>query len=146
MSTHTYGYGVNTDCITNTTIEKIKSLIAMAPNVLACCEPDYADAEAEGTSTPFEFAEYLAEGWDGREEAGLATILAAVITECEGIYVEGTTDGYNTYLILAEKLPWEYNEKEKALTDETLNAIFRKYISVLTDKELVICRRDVEYD
>lgn len=146
MSTHTYGYGVNTDCITNTTIEKIKTLIAMAPNIHALCESVYSDAEDDGISSPFEFADYLAEGWDGREEAGLATILAVVITECEGIYVEGTTDGDNTYLILAEKLPWEYNKKEKALTDETLDAIFRKYISVLTDKDLVICRRDVEYD
>lgn len=146
MSIHIYGYGVNTDCITNTTIEKIKALIAMAPNVLADCEPNYADAEAEGASTPFEFAEYLAEGWDGREEAGLATILAAVITECEGVYIEGTNDGYNTFLILAAKFPWEYNEKEKALTNESLDAIFRKYISILTDESLVICERDVEYD
>lgn len=147
MSTQINGYGICTNDIKNTTIEKIKALIAMAPNVQAYCLPDYEDAEEDGVSTPEEFADYLGQGWDGHDEGGLATLLAVVIGECEGLKLLDTVDSIcDAFLILPEKLPWEYTDQEKALTKEDLNAIFRKYISVLTDEEIAIGYKYIEND
>lgn len=35
------------------------------------------------------------------------------------------------YIMFAEALPWQYNDKEKALTQESLTGIFKKYFDEL---------------
>lgn len=144
MSVHTYGHGICTDDI-HTTVDKIKALIAMAPNAYELCVDAFKDAENDEITRPDEFAEYMGQGWDGHEEAGLATLLAVVINECEGIDMYASMDDYgNTFLIMQEKLPWHCTHREKNLTEDGINAIIRKYVSVLTDDEIEIKYQEIE--
>lgn len=146
MSIITYGHGICTDNI-HTTIDKIKTLLTMAPRAYDLCCDAFKDAEDDGIDTVDEFADYIGQGWSHHEEAGLATILAVVINECEDIMLLATTDSCaNAFLIMPEKLPWKLTDKQKALTEESLNDIFRKYINVLTDEPIIIEYQSIEND
>ena len=146
MSFHIYGHGICTDDI-KTSIDKIKTLIAMAPNAQDMLKDAYADAEEDEITDVEEWAEFMGQGWSDHEEAGLATILAIVINELEGIHLLATTDSQCVgYLVMREKLPWHQTYREKNLTEESLNNIFHKYVSVLTDKPITIEYKDIEYD
>ena len=146
MSFHIYGHGICTDDI-KTSIDKIKTLIAMAPNTQDMLKDAYADAEADEITDVNEWAEYMGQGWSDHEEAGLATILAVVINELEGIHLLATTDSQAiAYLVMQEKLPWQYSYREKQLTEEALNDMFKKYVNVLTDTPITIEYKHIEYD
>ena len=76
---------------------------------------------------------------------GIATILANVIHEAEGIWFTACTD-YNcaVYLIYQPCYPWELQEIERNLTEESIRLILVKYISILTDQILTIEYHSVE--
>lgn len=146
MSIITYGHGICTDNI-HTTIDKIKTLLAMAPRAYDLCVDAFKDAEEDGITTVDEFADYIGQGWDEYEEAGLATILAVVINEREGIKLLPTMDcaGFS-YLVMPERLPWNFNHADKNLTEDGLNNIIGKYVRMLTDEDIEIKYWHIESD
>lgn len=77
---------------------------------------------------------------------GLAEILYEVIKEVEEIDLLLCTDsGGKTYLIYMPSYPWTpKTEKEKELTEEKLENMFRKYLRIVTDEQLPVDYKSVE--
>ena len=77
---------------------------------------------------------------------GLAEILYEVIKEVEEIDLLLCTDsGGKTYLIYTPSYPWTpKTEKEKELTEEKLENMFRKYLRIVTDEQLPVDYKSVE--
>ena len=77
---------------------------------------------------------------------GLAEILYEVIKEVEEIDLLLCTDsGDKTYLIYTPSYPWTpKTEKEKELTEEKLENMFRKYLRIVTDEQLPVDYKSVE--
>lgn len=63
---------------------------------------------------------------------GLSYILTLVIAECEDVHMTAILDeNCYEYLLFEKRYPWKLTEKEKALTEEDVVNIFRKYVGVL---------------
>lgn len=77
---------------------------------------------------------------------GLTEILYEVIKEVEEIDLLLCTDsGGKTYLIYTPSYPWTpKTEKEKELTEEKLENMFRKYLRIVTDEQLPVDYKSVE--
>lgn len=149
-----HGHGICTDFSMRGKFEKIKTsedlaslkkLINMAPKFAA----DHTMATLEAMEKRI-FEDQMSLAWaasdlmyaifgDDAGSCGLSHILALVIAECEDIHLVSTLDGdCNEYLLLAKKFPWQMTEREKSLTQSELDAIFDKYVSVLTDEPIEI--------
>lgn len=76
-------------------------------------------------------------GWyeNGGEE-GLHAYLAFVMSKEENIVFESYDDKYGgRYIFICAEMPWDYEEKLRAVTKDEVNEIFRKYISQISEKE-----------
>lgn len=149
------GYGICVDDI-KTSIADIKLLIALAPNLAQELAPYIEELECDfgPDDNPHDFAMELTDGlWDG-QEGGLHVLMAKVIEECEGVRLVGVNACDCTgYLILEDKAPWEYNDKEKALTEDGLRLMLNRYIGVLSagnnaprSWSLMLMRQFIEVD
>ena len=140
---HNYGYGICTDEI-NTNMERLQELIAMAPNF----KKDFNEAVEE-----WKQGENIMPSLGDIDEIltdmdlfyGIASVLSVVIEEVEGIRLVACDD-YNclNYVMLPAWLPWDYNAKELKMTEESVEDLFRKYINILTDKQVTIDFQAVE--
>ena len=145
MSIIKHGHGVCTDDAKIRNIESVKALVATAPKLQTRLANDIADIEAE-TNDINEFIDELA-GCLADDTAGIATILAVVIKEREGIRLLATTDSACfCYLILPNRNPWDYNALEKDLTEQKLNQIISNYLRMVTDTDLTINEKTIEWD
>lgn len=138
---HTYGYGICVDDI-ETTPEKLLKLASMKPAVLKDIRDYLNDIYEDG----YEDTELTMDDFDGLEgdycERGVAYVLYQVIDEIDVIFADGY-DGV-PYILYSPSYPWRMTEKEINLTQEDVDNIFRKYVSVLTDKPIVIDYHCVE--
>ena len=135
---HTYGYGICTDEI-ETTADKIEELLKFAPKLKNEMHEWFEDCDI--IEPTIEDYEEFDQNWCG----GIATILQSVIIEAEQI--EFTyADDFNCarYLLYSPKYPWRMQNNENNLTEDDIANIFRKYISILTDKEIIIDYQSVE--
>lgn len=148
MSYHTwtsYGYGICVDDIEGVTMKGLLELIHKAPEF----EKEFLEWLAEIYEEPIEELEVncVLEDWeDDCCYNGIAPILRDVINEAEGLslYIAEDFDGVQ-YLMLSPHYPWsEIAAKERELTHEAMNEIFRNYIQVLTDKKIDIDYQSVE--
>lgn len=141
---HFYGYGIKVDAIGEVPIERLKSLIDLAPvfkdkihkeldemQVKDADLMDYCDA-MHRADLDFAFLD-------------LAAILKYVMEEVEGLEFVAC-DNYDNehFLVFTPQYPWRMTEAEKQITEESLNDLFRKYVRVLTDKEIAIDYQSVE--
>ena len=131
---HNYGYGVCTTGIAaNTTVDKIERLLELAPKFkeemkLYFEEANIIDPRVDNYVRYDESCRY-----------GIASVLQEVIEEAEGIEFCACDDlDSKCYLIYSSKYPWELTEKDMSLTEEKLGDILKKYISILTNKEITI--------
>lgn len=144
-----YGYGVAFDGYCNipggsvrpASTQRILQLIHMAPdyeqealselNLLLC---DNAYTGKAISELPVNVVvEWLVQD-DESYCSGIAPILRDVIAEAEGIpLVAYSTENCLDYLVLAPCLPWNTSFKVKQLTQEKLDAILHKYMSIITD-------------
>lgn len=132
-SWHNYGYGICTDDLDITDVSRIEKLIHMAPQYELQIRQKLTEAEIEDPTVD----DYL--DLDEDYNCGIATILANVIHETEGIWFTACDDyNYSVYLIYQPSYPWELQEKERNLTEESIRLILVKYISILTDQILTI--------
>ena len=128
---HNYGYGICVDDIQAQSVQRLQALLKLAPKLdgrihawlsdLSVTEPDWDD--------------YM----------GLATILQQVIEEADGLCLTACDDSSGrTYLIYQPRYPWEITEKELDLTEDKLNELFSRYVSILTDDPIEIDAQEVE--
>ena len=124
------GYGIQFDskCGTDTTVDRIKQLLELAPEVKA-------DVEAWLKDIDISLDEVMVDDYadfDQDYNNGIPALIAKVINAVEGIFVEAASDDDGVlYLYLCCCMPWGYNEKERNLTAEELEDIFRKYWNIL---------------
>ena len=126
---YTYGYGICTDKIQISSVESLKKLISFAPNYEINLKKWFAENEIK-EPTIDDYLEY-----DEEEYCRLASILKAVILEIEGIEFTACDnfDGEN-YLVYEPSYPWYMSKKDNMLTEEKVEEILRKYISVITEQ------------
>lgn len=133
------GYGIQFDykCGTNTTVEKIRSLLALAPKVREEVEQWFKDIDLVSDDVLVDdYADF-----DQDNYCGMPALIAKVIREVENIHIEAEADEDGTlYLFLCACMPWEFSEKERNLSEEGLCDIFRKYWNMLYDSEADIDR------
>ena len=142
-----YGYGICVDDI-DTDFQKIEKLISLAPRFNAkfkkalelWMDGDYGyDAFNIDLNDLNEILHNMDLSY------GLADILAGVIEELEGIRLVACDD-YDSidYLIFPACLPWNFNNKERRMTEKSVEELFRKYVGFLSEKEVKIEWQSVE--
>lgn len=136
---HTYGYGVCVSEIKDTSVERLQSLISMAPVYQRNIQGWLSDC---GISEPT-YEDYMEFDQDFR--LGLATMLKEVISEAENIELEAC-DSYDgeTYLLYCPEYPWNQDGHKQLTTEDAAIELFQKYISVLTDEPIDIDYQSVE--
>lgn len=145
MSYHSWttdGFGFCVDDI-KTNPEKLLKLAAMKPDVLEQVR-DYLNEYFEGEE--YSDDKLVMADFDDLEgdycERDITYILYHVIDEIPVVYVSD----YNgtPYILYCPTYPWNLGENERSLTADKVEAIFRKYIGVLTDKYVPIDYYSVE--
>lgn len=139
QSWHNYGHGICTDDIKEHNIQRLKTLLSMAP----IFEGKVQDRLSREAITSPQWDDYMA--YDTDYELGLATILNEVIGEAEGIALTACDD-YNgkTYLLYQPKYPWELTDAERGLTKKRVEEIFQRYVGILTDDFIPVGAQEVE--
>ena len=138
-SWHIYGYGICVSDITEQSVERLETLLSMAP---AYQKDIHKWLDEREVSNP-EFEDYME--FDQDFGLGLASILKEVILEAEGVELEACNsyDGMN-YLLYGPDYSWHPNKGKRLMTEKDAEEIFRKYISVLTDETIEIDYQSVE--
>lgn len=133
-----YGYGICTDDLPLNN-DNLEELMSRAPIFLEECNRWLE--ENRGVDCPRGLDYFDAEDID----YGIATILAEVILEAEGLYFTACDDfDGKTYLIYQPCYPWEMNERDSVMTEEKIADILREYVGILTDSPIEIGHHDVE--
>lgn len=148
---HTYGYGICVDDINEKEldIDTVTRFISMAPEYEAKlikhinhCERQEGDPENIYENVSLDTLLELSDP-DGIYQ-GIGPILKGVMDECEHLFF-ALCDDFNCeqYLLFAQDYPWVMSEKEKHITEEDVEKIFRKYVSMITSNEITIDYREV---
>ena len=136
---HTYGYGVKVSELQNISMSKVVELIQTAP--------EYAKSFNDWLKNN-DIKEPTLEDLEEFDEdycIGLATVLAAVICEREGIELTACNDFENeTYLLYAQTYPWYLSDKEKTLKEQDIRLLLVRYFSKITDEVITIDYYDPE--
>ena len=130
------GYGIQFDskCGTDTTVHRIQQLLEFAPNINSKVNQWLSELGITAeTVTVDDYSEFDQDFYNG-----IPALIAKVIQEAEDIYVEAADDDNGfLYLYLCACMPWAYSEKERNLTNEDLDNIFRKYWNILYPQKVV---------
>ena len=133
VSWHTYGYGVKVSELQKISMSKVVELIQTAPEYAKSFNDWLKNNDIEEPTL-----EDLEE-FDDDYGIGLATILAKVIRECEGIELTACNDlNDEAYLLYAETYPWYIPENQKSLKEEDIQSLMVKYLSKLTDEAITV--------
>lgn len=134
----TDGFGFCVDDI-NTTPEKLLKLAAMEPSVDKIVKDYIEDLNISIDELTVDDFDYL----EGEYyEHGIAYILYNVISEIPIVFA----DDYCgiPYILYCPSYPWSMNEKEHILSQDDVEEIFKKYIKILTDENIIIDYYSVE--
>lgn len=136
---HNYGYGICVSDIDEPSVERLNALLECAPESKARINSWFAENDID-KPTYDDYMEY-----DYTYMYGLATLLAEVIEEAEGVTLTACSnfDG-DQYLIYQPSYPWDRTEAEADLTSEKIDEILIKYVSILTDESIDIDYQSVE--
>lgn len=80
---------------------------------------------------------WIADFEDENGNTGFMGIFAGAIKENEGIDVEYYNGDGDSAILYTYRLPWEMTDKEKALTEADLHAVFKKYLDELGVEALI---------
>lgn len=138
-SWHTYGYGICVSDITDESLERLKSLISLAPEYQKKIQEWLDDC---GIYEPA-YEDYLES--DQEFMLGLATVLKEVILEAEDVDLVACDchDGKD-YLLYVPDYPWNQGKHRQLMTEEAVAELFQKYVSILTDQAIEIDYQSVE--
>jgi len=136
---HNYGYGICVNNLTINSVERVEKLLALAPEFRKQVHNQFKDCDIDNPTID----DY--EECDGDRYLGFATILSEVIYEAEGIELL-PCDDFNScrYLIYPPIYPWQMNEIDLSMTEEKIDELFQKYISIITDTPIEITYQEVE--
>lgn len=67
---------------------------------------------------------------------GLSAMLVDIINEHEGIELAAYDDIPNGCIYIPDQQPWQFNEKEKTLTPDSIQEIFEKYLNQITEDRI----------
>ena len=136
MSYHVWsedGYGISTKGIElTTTVERIESLLEYAPVFRDDIHNYFKESDIEKPTVE----DYL--DFDQDYGHGAAYLLKEVIKEAENLELI-TAENFDCehYILLSPTYPWGVvNDRYKAMTQEELDSIFKKYAAVLSDEEV----------
>ena len=130
---HTYGYGVRTDDIKVKSVEALQELLAIAP----LAEQDFKAWFKENNIEEPTLEDYYE--YEDNDGCHLAAILRMVIMETEGVELTACNDfDDKDYLLFEPLYPWGLTDVDRAMTKEKLEAIFEKYLSMITEN-IPIC-------
>lgn len=143
MSYHRWtvnGYGIRTNDI-ETTKEKVENLLKLAPKFNEDIQNYFKATEIDEPNLD-DYLEY-----DKDYYSGVAYLLQNVIEEVKNIRLD-IADDFDCYyyLLLCPSYNWvERTEEEKNLDAiEKVDELFKKYIAILTEKEIDVNYRSVE--
>lgn len=129
---HTYGYGVKTTDISVASKERIEKLLSNAPKYQNLIQ-GYFDKWGVKEPTIEDYTEFEEDGH------GLASFLGRIINEAEGIELEACDDfDMKDYLLYTPTYPWWMKEQDKDMTQEKIAQIFVKYLTMITDDDIVL--------
>lgn len=136
---HIYGYGVNISALEKISVEKVVKLVQSAPRLAV----PFNEWLSQRGNSVLELEDLL--DFDEDLYLGLPTILKEVILELEGLELTACNDFEDrTYLLYEKTYPWQMSDMETKLTEETLQSIFVKYISKITDEQITVEYYDPE--
>lgn len=143
MSYHTWtveGYGISVSGI-ETTKEKVEKLLQLAPKFYDVVRTWFKES---GIENP-ELEDYLE--YDEDWQSGIGYLLQQVIWEAENQRLDIAEDfDSEWYLMIRPSYTWTtLTKEEKELdTEEKADELFRKYVGILTDDEIIIDYQSVE--
>ena len=118
-----------------TTLEKIQTDISQHHNVRQLSYSDlFADIDVkEPVSIDELYEKYRCFQGAYTNTEGLSGVIADVISKETNVRVDflSAQDEDTEYIVFTETLPWYFNDTEKALTEESLTDIFKKYFNEL---------------
>lgn len=157
MNYHTwtdYGYGFCIDNLTNYSFESIRKLCELNKETLSEFEDNLYLYLSDNTDMEYDDADinalvqyanefdnidvdsFLDERHDDAYEGyGIGYYLKDVIKRNEDIELYACEDfDSNHYLLFTPAYPWsDISEKQRNITKEEIDAIFRKYVNIVTD-------------
>lgn len=139
MSWHIYGYGICVSDIKEQSLERLQKLISMAPKFQKRIQEWFKDCEITDPA----YEDYLE--FDQIYMLELATILKEVILETEDIELLAC-DSYDgtDYLLYSPVYPWEQGNHRQLMTEEAVQELFQKYVSILTNEVIETDYQSVE--
>lgn len=130
---HSYGYGICVDEIKVDSVEKLEALLSYAPKYQQQLHRWLKECKITAPSVD-DYMEF-----DQDYYLGLATLLKEVIEEADGIELCACDDFEGaSFLIYGPAYPWQMTEKDLGMTEEKIEQLFQKYVSVLTDEPINI--------
>lgn len=126
------GYGVNLDEVDTYNLDW-KKLLSFDKSA----EDEYLKylKEEEKEYGVYSFIDW-ADDYGFQGYCGLPALIQSIINISEGIELE-CSDTNNT-VYFPKKYSWNYSEKEKELTEDKLNEIFKKYIVLLSGEQIKV--------
>lgn len=125
----TYGYGICVSDLKEPTLKSITDIISVAPIYRKSILDVLNNKDNPTIDDVYELLEY--------EHLGIAEILAEVIQECENVELTACDDfDGKTYLVYEPCYPWNLPESDRNITQNTIECIIKKYISMYTDESL----------
>lgn len=129
---HTYGYGIRTDDIKVKSVKALEKLLKKAPEFYKEIREYFAECEIEHPTVQ----DYLELEDPHTCHSGLAYLLREVIAESAGIELCDCDDfGGRDFLLFTPEYPWYFKKRQKAyrMTEDKLDALFVRYLKIITD-------------
>ena len=136
---HNYGYGVCLAGLGYKSVAKMKVLLSHAPKLKQRVQ-DWFD-ECEITEPTMD--DYL--DYDQDFFLGIGTLLRDVIAEAEGIELLACDDyDEHIYLLYPPIYPWNITKSDLEMTEERIENVIRKYLSIVAEKDFDVAYQAVE--
>ena len=136
-----FGYGVCLSDFKNIDIQKLIDLIQETPKVAESFNEWVKNAGYDIKDITLEELD----DYDYVQWTGLGLILTGLIWENEKIDLLRVRDVEdNVYLLYDPKYPWDLSLAEQVLSATALKDIFIKYLSRITDEEIIVDYQDPE--
>lgn len=135
---HNYGYGICVSDIKEHDVNQLEKLLELAPEFQKMVR-DWLSGQAIATPGWDDYMRY-----DKTYGLGLATFLQQVIQEAEKIEMTACANFDDTpYLLYQPSYPWNISDAERNLTENTLTALFQRFVGILTDEAISVGHQSV---
>lgn len=138
---HNYGYGIYTSDLIIDSVERIEELMSHAPEYRKEIHEWFEDCDNTAPTVD----DYL--DFDQDYNNGIAAILQEVIKEATGIEFTACDNfdcmRYLIYIYMPS-YSWYMTERDRTVTQEELDEVLKKYVSIVTDSKIEIDYQEVE--